>query len=121
LEVNTPFNNLRTGLIAMLIVFKNISTPIETSKLGLIHKVNNKRRKGNIHTSTSPAEILHCKLFLSQKNYYVAHTQIIFHLIVWYSYLELVLEGKGREEKGRSKLCTLFSEGERNINYIPIF
>lgn len=27
----------------MLIVFKNMSTPIETSKLGLIHKVNNKR------------------------------------------------------------------------------
>lgn len=81
----------------MLIVFKNISTPIETSKLGLIHKVNNKRRKGNIRTS--PAEILHCKLFPSQKNYYVAYTQIVFHLIVWYSYLDLVWEGKAMEGK----------------------
>lgn len=34
----------------MLIVFRNMSTPIETSKLKLIHKVNNKRQKQTAHT-----------------------------------------------------------------------
>lgn len=92
----------------MLIVFKNMSTRIETSKLGLIHKVNNKRRRQNIHTFTSLAEILTYRCFSSQRNYYSTVLYLIhikFQLILQCSYLDLVILG-GKEKKRKRERKT---------------